>query len=898
MFLCQFLSSAVTFLAFLSLCHMQETKFVEYWLTEEQDPLTLVGDIVKDTQLETFYDAATIASFHFHLLTRTDTLLDNYFLVEETTGLLRTSDTIDRDQICPKLTKCVIKLDVAIKPVEYFQVIKVTVNIVDINDNWPTFEEESVLLTVSESVLVGASYPLPHAVDADSAAYGVQRYILRSHLFDNHFKLQVTNNTKGSADLRLVLKQSLDRETEAFHSLTVVAFDGGTPVKSGRLNIEIKVLDSNDNNPQFENETHEVYIDENIPINTVVTQVKAVDADSGLNAYVTYRFSRSTIAAYSDLFHIGNHTGVIHTKSLIDRERMDTYTLTIVAEDGGVDPLSAYTKVILHVRDINDHAPEITVNALTSSGHAQVPEDALVGTFVAHLAVSDPDAGVNGQFVCSLESTHFQLQTLYTGEYKVVTSQTFDRLLQSEYHLNLVCEDRGQLPQVGTKHIAVTVLEVNDHCPEFSQDIYLASVWENKEPGSHVTQINANDADEGDNGEVRFAVYSRSHDLDLLVINNTSGVIQTNYIFDHEHEQTYEFLVVAFDLGDPACSSTATLSLSITDVNDEMPTFVRSTYEFGTYENQPIGTEIGTVVAYDRDSVPYNKMTYSFEESLGASDLFHVDADSGRITSNVFLDTEGCSVYNLVLLAANPDNESNMVGSTHIVIRIIDRNDNAPIVDFPVTHNHTFEVASIAAIGHTITTIEAHDLDTGLNAQLLYSIAEGNEEETFIINPHSGMLTTKKNLTSYANWIFGLTVVVQDCGSPQLLNSISVKIFVSGNMTGSSIDSGPTLDNDNLVLVICISVVTLLFVIIALAIIVILGRRWRQHHLVSSHKYNCRINASRVLAANLDVDRSAKVSGGVETPRWKDNTGFTAAPKLSGHLDQRTVEVCLRLVRN
>ena len=894
----EFLLGTVTILALLSLRHAQETKFIAYQLTEEQRPSTLVGDIVKDAQLRTFYDAETIASFHFHLLTRTDTQLGSYFLIEETTGLLRTSEVIDRDRICSKHSECVVKLDVAIKPVRYFQVIKVTVNIVDINDNRPIFNDESVSLAVSESVLVGASYPLPHAIDADSTVFGVQRYTLRPDGSDDHFKLQGTNDTKGSGDLRLVLKKRLDRETQAFHLLTVVAFDGGNPAKSGRLNIQIRVLDSNDNNPRFTNETYEVNIYENLPIDTVITKVKAVDADSGANALVTYRFSRSTTVAYNNLFHLDNTTGVIRVKSLIDREVKDTYTLDVVAEDKGVDPLAAYARVIVHVRDINDHAPEITVNALTSSGHAQVPEDAPVGTFVAHIAVSDPDDGVNGEFLCSLQSTHFDLQSLYTGEYKVVTSQTFDMKVQSEYHLNLVCTDTGSLPQVGTKHIAVTVLDVNDHCPEFSQDIYLATVWENKELQSHVTQIDASDADEGANGMVRFMLHPRGHKGDLLVINATSGVIQTNHVFDHEHEQTYEFLIVASDFGDPACSSTATLSLSVADINDERPMFAKNRYEFGTFENQPLGTEIGTVVAFDKDSAPFNKITYSFEENVGTSDVFRVDPDTGRITSSALLDTEVRSLYSLVLLAANPDSEPTMAALTHILIRVVDRNDNAPIIDFPLMQNHTFEIDSVVDVGHIITTIRAHDPDMGLNAVLRYAIADGNEEETFTINPHTGVLSSDKDLTHFGDWLFSLTVLVQDSGSPQLSNSVDVNIFINGPLTRSSIHSGSSSDNDNLVLVVCITVVTLLFVIIALVVIVILRRRWRLLHLVSKHNYNCRIEASRALAAN--VDGSPKVSSEIETPRQNnrsgshstgDNAGFSAAPKLSGHLSQRSFEV-------
>ena len=147
----------------------------------------------------------------------------------------------------------------------------------------------------------------------------------------------------------------------------------------------------------------------------------------------------------------------------------------MTARDRGPDSLAADATVVVRVKDINDNAPQITVNTLSASNLAEISEDAKQGTFVAHITVVDPDSGMKGQFNCSLNDNHFRLQQLYSNEYQIVTLGLLDREVRPTYNLALMCEDYGLDPQVSIKHIEVAVVDVNDNTPIFRQATYTAN---------------------------------------------------------------------------------------------------------------------------------------------------------------------------------------------------------------------------------------------------------------------------------------------------------------------------------------------------------------------------------------------------------------------------------------
>ena len=383
--------------------------------------------------------------------------------IDASDGVLRTKGRIDRDSLpnCRQMDRCEMSLDVTVQPVAYFRIIKVSLEIIDINDNPPRFgDSHHAFISILESASIGSTFLLPSATDPDSPVYGVQHYDLNS-LWQN-FELKITPKLDGFLDVRLLLKEKLDREMREEYVLKLIAYDGGQPPKSDSINVTVRVLDSNDNDPIFERDSYEVKIVENLPLRTAILKVTATDQDSGVNGQVVYGMSPQTRQAYGDMFGVNNQTGDIFIVGTIDREKADVYQLVVTAEDCGVDSHPVDMTVTVVVTDQNDNPPKVVVNTLTAIGtdFANVPENSQIGTFVAHVTVSDPDAGRNGSVNCSLDSRQFNfiqrpLLPQSDIEYQILTAVRLDREVKDFYNVTIVCSDDG-LPRKQTqKYIQV-----------------------------------------------------------------------------------------------------------------------------------------------------------------------------------------------------------------------------------------------------------------------------------------------------------------------------------------------------------------------------------------------------------------------------------------------------------
>lgn len=422
--------------------------------------------------------------------------------------------------------------------------------IVDVNDNAPRFRDSQIVLSINEAAQPGSLYPLPTAVDWDSPDQnGVQRYEIDSPSpSGDRFSLHVGKKLDGSAEVKLHLRDRLDRETTAEYRLRLVAFDGGS--KSGSTTLIVTVADSNDNRPEFVassgaspsgtgNVPYEFTVVENLPVGSVVGRVQATDRDAGANGLVTYeivspsgggspaavghggRLSQSGVASSSSLpFIVRNATGEIVVRGTIDRESAAVYRFVVVARDNGPDPLSAEASVVIHVEDLNDNAPTVTIHTLetSSSGSgssaasgssvvvAEVSEDSPVGSFVAYVSAVDPDDGSNGRVDCELahiggggggvagdassSSSTFALVQKYENEYQIVTAGELDRERRPEYMVAVRCRDNGSpSARIGEKSVRIVVTDVNDNPPVFSQQTYRGSIVENNFIGVSVLQV-------------------------------------------------------------------------------------------------------------------------------------------------------------------------------------------------------------------------------------------------------------------------------------------------------------------------------------------------------------------------------------------------------------------------
>uniref|UniRef100_A0A8D2KV83 Cadherin domain-containing protein n=1 Tax=Varanus komodoensis TaxID=61221 RepID=A0A8D2KV83_VARKO len=243
------------------------------------------------------------------------------------------------------------------------------------------------MFLISEGSFPGFQVPLPEAQDADLGINSVQSYQLTG---SGHFSLDMKIGQNGIRNPELVLEKSLDREEQSVYELILTATDGGDPVRSGTIQIKVKVLDANDNAPIFTQSSYEVNIWENMPIGSSILQVSATDLDEGINGEVKY-FLKKTTLSHFPMFAMNSTTGEITLTGNLDYEESSSYELEVQAKDGG--GLSDRSKVIIFIGDLNDNAPVLAVTFATKA----ILESSPPGTVIAILNVRDQDAGVNGE---------------------------------------------------------------------------------------------------------------------------------------------------------------------------------------------------------------------------------------------------------------------------------------------------------------------------------------------------------------------------------------------------------------------------------------------------------------------------------------------------------------------
>ncbi|ESN92669.1 hypothetical protein HELRODRAFT_69804, partial [Helobdella robusta] len=621
---------------------------------------------------------------------------------------------------------CLIHVDVAIKPIEYFKIIRCVIQLLDINDNVPIYSPSQFIQELSESSQLEQGFVIPIPKDPDLGRNGVVGYeLIVEDPDDDKFKLKAITKMDGSTEVKLVLTSQLDREVKDTHNVKVVAHDGGVPSNRGVLEVTIVVLDSNDNVPSFEQTIYDISVTENTARGTVVLNVLARDSDSGLNGEVMYSFAPSTQNMYGDLFEVDLKSGDVKVKGLIDREVTRLCHLIVLATDNGTPPLQSEVAVVID--DQNDNAPSISINTLAevNAQAASVLENSKAGDFVGHVIGNDADAGINGKFNCSLKKVeYFRLKRMFNGEYNIITSSPIDRelLKKTSYQLsNLystinvpqdISTDFGNPPLVSERQFFVFISDVNDNNPIFDQSVYKFNVTENSPFGFPVATVRATDIDSGNNAKVTYLIMKESPPF---AINSNSGEITPTTLLDYEVIKSITFKVVAKDNGTPALSATATVVVEVQDANDHPPIFTVPTFQFQISENLPPESEVGYQNLHSSQRSKNVTWTPKYLPK------FKIDKSTGLITTRTLLDRELADKH-VIIVAAVDSNDITLTSSTTVVVMVNDMNDNPPKFIYPPTSTATIILPEPLLTGRTIASLTAVDADLDLNGDVRYFV--------------------------------------------------------------------------------------------------------------------------------------------------------------------------------
>ncbi|XP_029021009.1 protocadherin gamma-C5-like [Betta splendens] len=645
-----------------------------YSIPEELKQGSIVGNLAKDLGLglsEIFDRKLRVAS----------EAGEQYFTVDAGKGELVVNDRIDREALCGQSVSCVLTLQVVIdKPLQLY---RVEVEILDINDNSPIFPSQNIILEISESTAAGARFPVETAQDIDVGVNSVRSYTISK---DDYFSLKIKDVSGGRKVPELVLSKPLDREKKAKHQLQLTALDGGNPVKSGTSLITINVLDINDNFPIFEKNVYKVSLSENTAQGASILQLIARDIDEGPNGDVEYSFGAHIPDTVLSLFNINSLTGEMRLTGILDFETNSNYEIDISAKDRGTPRMEGHCSVHIEVLDVNDNAPNIFLTSQPNS----VPEDSPSGTVVALISARDLDSGDNGKVVLQLpKGCHFNLKPSFSDNYALVTGDSLDRERFSEYNIDITATDLGSPPLSTTTTVHVTVTDVNDNPPVFTQPFYSVYLKENNVPGSILHSVSASDLDLGDNAKISYSILdSKVQDVSVssyVYINSDNGSIYSMHSFDYEKLKVFQIQVQAKDQGSPSLSSNATVHVFILDQNDNAPAVIYpSSAALGSLSHQRMprsakaGHLVTKVTAVDADSGHNAWISYRLAEATDAS-LFTVNLYTGEVRTKRAVSEQDDSSQRL-LIEIKDDGEP-VQSSTVTVSILLEDGLHEPILD-------------------------------------------------------------------------------------------------------------------------------------------------------------------------------------------------------------------------
>lgn len=708
---------------------------VQFQLTEECSEGTTVGTLSEDISIHApqfLLSQSTAGSYQ--LLTATQ-----LFELDSSSGTIITKGRIDREEICPSSTSshhhtnsdtsdvpCFIDLQVlrlesqTASGVPEPQVILVKIFILDINDNAPTWQEESINITVPEHTAPGSRFHLPVAVDADCGPENTtSRYFL--------FSSSISDSDYGGP-------HSLATDINRYFKL------------------DTEVVEQKD--PQ-----HFMFDRWSTGWN-----LQACSAP-------TFRLWLQIIGELD--YETPGQLSLIQQKQMLPKEndKLDapprTFVMKLAAADGSrFVPKTGSVVIRVNVKDINDHAPyflppesssvdgvysKLRMNGALrrNSVTIEVQENAPYNQAVYTPRVIEPDTIDREKLVFSFDSTIAPAARAVFGirekDGTVYLKQSPDYETQSSYTLPIVVSD-GKFQD--NQEIRVQILNLNDHAPTITirpvrprnpegetlkqnqqqsqryKPVYL-EVEEDRPPGYFIATVLLSDEDQTsgpspfpNEGSAAFQCKLNHDGLSLEPLfegSQSQFKLLTRVSFDREQLSELFVALTCQDSGQPPQTTRVDIKLLILDKNDNKPVFKHHPMIARVKENAPVGINVYRLEAFDADFGKNAALVYSI--SGEGVDNFKVDPNSGLVTTATILDREIVGRFNLMVLvrdregndteSGEPVNE----GSGMLTVEVLDENDCAPEFDKPL---YQFLIDENAKVNTPVGEVKAHDNDATL----------------------------------------------------------------------------------------------------------------------------------------------------------------------------------------
>ncbi|KAI4792810.1 hypothetical protein KUCAC02_033138 [Chaenocephalus aceratus] len=671
------------------------------------------------------------------------------FVISQTSGVLETTGMpFDREE--QDAYDVVVKVEDMRTPARTVTT-QVKVFIDDVNDNAPQFLNLPFSMMISETSEPGDVLYQAMAVDRDLGENGAIVYSL-----EEDYDLFRIDPDLGDVSLQ----RPLDFEALNKYVLTVFAIDEGEPSHTTMAQLSIQVR--NQTNPVFQTLLYPLKVPENVPQFTTILHVQARNPEG---YRLIYNLEEENASRH---FHIDFKTGVLTVSNPLDYESQTMHVLTVRASDSVTGAFSE-ASIEIEVEDVNDNAPVFPKIAYMVSIDEGLPID----TSVIQLSALDRDSGRNKDLTFHMVKTEKNETDFFDIDSRsglIVTKQVLDYENTKHFHFKVKATDNGTLPLSSEAHVFINVTDVNDNPPDFISSQYDATLDEMAKCGHIVVKIQASDPDTAELNNLKYKILSGNGGR-YFNINESSGLISFSNVCKRNLDPYYNLTVA---VSDGVFQKTAPVNIDMINSNRHSPHFKQSLYEAELAENAEAGTRVIRLAAIDPDDGPFGSVDYTIINKL-ADEKFSIDAD-GQIVTTQPLDREN-PAQRIIAIKVMAKDGGGKVAFCTVKIILIDENDNVP--QFKASE-YQVSIQSTVNKGSPVIQIMAYDADDGKNADVTYTVDEGEEvtEDIIEINPFTGVVSVKESLVGMENKIFNFKVKARDGSLPFFNSTVPVRLKV------------------------------------------------------------------------------------------------------------------------
>ncbi|XP_060935135.1 protocadherin alpha-6-like [Limanda limanda] len=597
--------------------------------------------------------------------------------------------------------------------------------------------------------------------------------------------------------------------------------------------VGVEVLDINDHSPSFPDEDKTLEMFESVLPGVRIPLQPARDPDGGPLSVQQYKLSSNDHfrLEVKDKGEDGKIPVLIVQKSL-DREFAERHSLVLTALDGGKPPKSGLMNILVKVLDVNDNGPVFSQEVYS----VMLNENAAVGTTVLQVNASDLDEGPNGDVVYSFSNSvnrkFFKLFEINPSTGEITVKGLIDFEDKDKYEIEIQASDKGLAPLATQKSVIIKIVDVNDNAPEIEVTSFSSSIPEDSRPGTTVALISVNDLDSGLNGKVICSIGENVPFTLTPSLQDKMYSLVTKSPLDREKLSHYDLTITAKDAGQPPLSSEKTISVVVSDVNDNSPQFSLSPYTFYVTESNNPGTSVFSVKAFDADENENAHISYHIVRDGSKDDkltsFLNINSENGDIMALKSFDFETLKTFKFHVVASDSGTPS-LSSNVTVNVLILDQNDNAPVILYPVSSNGSAEgveeIPRNVNAGHLVTKVRAYDADIGYNGWLLFSLQEVTDHSLFGLDRYTGQIRTLRSFTETDEAEHKLLILVKDNGNVSLSATATVIVKIvepKEAFAASDVKSASKADEDNDVtfyLMITVGSVSALFLVSIIVLI-------------------------------------------------------------------------------